>query len=182
MAEIISDYDGVILGLDDCNAEVIEQATNLKVISRYGVGVDKVALEAAQHKSIKVYNTPNTNTVAVAELCLALMFALARSLPQVSNAAKQGIWQRETGWELNSKCLGLIGLGAIGNAVAERAKALGMKIIAYDPFVVSTTIDIKLVSLQELFRGSDIISLHTSLNQSTKHIINASSLVQIAIP
>ena len=179
LAAMIGDYDGVILGLDDCNAKVIKQAANLKVISRYGVGVDKVALEAAKDKAIKVFNTPNTNTIAVAELCIALIFSLARSVPQISNAAKLGVWERGSGWELNGKCLGLIGLGAIGNAVAQRAQALGMNILAYDPFVVSADTNIQLVSLAEVCARADIISLHTSLNQSTRHIINASSLAQM---
>jgi len=173
---IIPGYDGVILGLDACDASVIEAADQLRVISRYGVGVDAVDLAAAARKGIVVTNTPGANQTAVAELALGLMFALARRIPQVASAAVNGVWQRPTGWELSGKTLGVVGFGAIGRDVAAKALVLGMRVIAYDPFWSKEVVGVERVELAALFAQSDVVTLHAAATPETQNLINAQTL------
>lgn len=172
LRELISGYDGVILGLDACDASVIERADQLKVISRYGVGVDAVDLQAAAAKGIAVTNTPGANMLGVSELTLGLLFALARQIPQVAAAAKGGAWTRPTGWELSGKQLGVVGFGAIGRDVGKKAVALGMKVLAYDPFWNGEMDGVENVSLERVIAESDVITLHCSLTPETANLIN----------
>ncbi len=179
LSQLIPGYDGVILGLDDCNSSVLKQADKLKVISRYGVGVDKVDLAVAASRGIVVTNTPGTNTIAVAELTVALIYALARNIPQVANAARSGSWQRELGWELFGKTLGLIGFGAIGQEVALRLAASGMTVLAYDPYFQGEVNGVQISALQALIKSANIISLHAALTPDTHKLISRERLAQM---
>ena len=173
LREMIAGYDGVILGLDACDASVIERADQLRVISRYGVGVDAVDLPAAARKGIVVTNTPGANMLGVSELALGLIFALARQIPQVAASAKAGGWTRPTGWELNGKTLGVVGFGAIGRDVGKKAVALGMRVLAYDPFWRGTMDGVESATLEHLIAEADVITLHCSLTPDTANLINA---------
>jgi D-3-phosphoglycerate dehydrogenase len=179
LREIISGCDGAILGLDICDASVIERADRLRVISRYGAGVDQVDLEAASRRGIAVTNTPGANKIAVAELCIGVMFALARNIPQVATAARSGIWKRSAGWELFGKTLGIIGLGEIGREVAARSQALGMYILAYDPFWKGEMNGVIKVDLLTLFQEADIVTLHCALTPETRNLVNAERIAQM---
>lgn len=172
---LIPGYHGLILGLDACDASVIETADVLRCIARNGAGVDNVDLEAATRRGVVVTNAPGANAVAVAELTLALMLALARDLIAAASALKAGHYRRTTGWELAGKTLGLIGLGAIGREVARRARCFGMQVLAYDPYVASAE-DAKLVSLETLLRQADIVSLHAPLTPEARGLLSRERL------
>ena len=132
---LLDGVDGYIAGLDYITADVIRRApASLKVISRYGAGVDRVDLETAKERGITVTNTPGTNAVAVCELAFGLMLSLARSIPRLDSAVKKGEWPRNDGRELAGKTLGIIGFGAIGKNLATRARAFGMRVAAFDPY------------------------------------------------
>lgn len=157
--------------------EIIEEGKNLKVIGRAGTGLDNVDLQAANEHGIVVMNVPGGNTLSAAEHTLALLFSLARKIPQANMSVKNGYWERKKymGVELNGKTLGIIGLGRIGTIVAERAMCLQMKVIAYDPFVtpeMAVKKGIELVSLDELYARADFITIHTPLTKETYHLIN----------
>lgn len=177
--EMLQDCDGYIAGLDYITAEALEGADSLKVISRYGAGVDRVDLDAAKAKEITVTNTPGTNSIAVCELAFALILSLARAIPRLDSAVKNGQWPRNNGVELNGKTLGIVGFGAIGKNLATRAKAFGMDIIAYDPYFdeeFASANGVEKSGLDELIAASDFISLHVPLNEYTKHMIGAKQI------
>jgi D-3-phosphoglycerate dehydrogenase len=171
-----ADADGVILGLDRCDASVMAACPSLRVISRYGAGVDAVDLAAATQRGVVVTNTPGTNKIAVAELTLGLLLALARNLPQVAGAAKQGVWKRSTGWEIAGKALGVIGLGEIGREVAARAAVLGMTVLGYDPYLPAGVPGVRRLDLEAVLRQADVITLHCALTPETRGLINAERL------
>lgn len=179
LADMIPGYDGVILGLDVCDAVVIARADRLRVISRYGAGVDAVDLEAAGRKGIVVTNTPGANQNGVAELTIGLLFSLARNIPAVASAARAGEWKRSPGWELAGKSIGVIGFGAIGRAVAHKALALGMNVLMYDPLWQGELIGARGVELGELFSQSDVITLHCALTPDSANLINATTIAQM---
>jgi D-3-phosphoglycerate dehydrogenase len=176
---LIPGYEGVILGLDSCDAAVIGAADRLRVISRYGTGVDRVDVDAATQHGIAVTTTPGVNRVAVAELAIGLMFSLARSIPQVVINTRNGVWERVHGWELHGKMLGLVGFGAIGREVATRAVALGMDVLVYDPFSTIDLPGVQAVDLPELLQGADIVSLHCAVTTETEGLINAERIAQM---
>lgn len=182
---LIANYDGLIIRSGTrVTARVLAAAERLKVIGRAGAGVDNVDVEAATKKGILVMNTPGGNSVSVAEHTLGLMLALARHLVQADQSMKQGCWDKKRfiGRELRGKTLGVIGLGKVGQEVAKRATYLGMRVIAHDPFIperLAQDVDVKLVSLNELYSSADVISLHASLNQTTRQLINRESLRQM---
>jgi D-3-phosphoglycerate dehydrogenase len=156
-------------------------APKLRVVGRAGVGVDNIDAEAATRRGIVVMNTPGANAVAVAELTIGLMLALARKLPFANTGMHAGRWEKKIlqGAELRGKTLGILGLGRIGLEVAKRAKGFGLEIIGSDPFVTAAVArenGIKLVTLDELIAGSDYITLHVGLTQQTTGVINAKSL------
>ena len=160
--------------------DIIEAAKNLKVIGRAGTGLDNVDIQAANEKGIVVMNVPGGNTLSAAEHTLALLFSLARRIPQANLSVKQGLWERKKfmGVELNGKTLGIIGLGRIGSIVAEKALCLKMHVLAYDPFIspeAAAEKGIELVSLDELFSRSDFITIHTPLTKETYHMIDRSA-------
>jgi D-3-phosphoglycerate dehydrogenase len=172
---LVAGVDGLILGLDRCDAAVIAAADALKVISRVGVGVDEVDLAAARARGIAVTTTPGANSDAVAELTIGFMFALARQLPRVANAAARGVWLRPTGYELGGKTLGVVGLGAIGRGVARRAAALGMRVMGYDPIAPHVP-EVTRTPLADLLAESDVVSLHVPLTPETRNLIDAAAL------
>jgi len=179
LCALLPGYDGAILGLDRCDAAAIESATNLRVISRYGAGVDQVDLQAAAQQGIAVTNTPGANRIAVAELAIGLMYALARSIPFVSGAARNNVWKRAAGWELTDKTLGVVGFGEIGREVAARAQGIGMRVLAYDPFWRGDMKGAHKVDLPTLIRESDVITLHCALTPETESLINAERIAQM---
>ena len=182
VAEEIRDADALIVrSATKVTAELLAGAKQLRVIGRAGTGVDNVDLDAATQKGVVVMNTPGGNAQSVAEHTLALLLALARRIPQADASMKQGRWEKKKleGMELRGKTLGLIGLGQIGAGVAQLAKAFEMQIIAYDPYVSSLLagdLAVKLVSLEEVLKSADFISLHASATPETRHLINARTL------
>ncbi|MCC7446310.1 MAG: phosphoglycerate dehydrogenase [Anaerolineae bacterium] len=176
---LLPGYDGAILGLDICDAAAIEAAVNLRVISRYGAGVDQVDLDAATQHGIAVTNTPGANRIAVAELAIGMMYALARSIPLVAGAARNNVWKRAAGWELTDKTLGVVGFGEIGREVAARAQGIGMRVLAYDPFWTGDMKGAQKVDLPTLIRESDVITLHCALTPETESLINAERIAQM---
>lgn len=158
-------------------AKVLEACKNLKIIGRAGVGVDNIDVPVATRKGIIVMNTPDSNTISTAEHTIAMMLACARKIPQGWLSLREGKWERKlfTGYELYGKTLGIIGLGRIGKQVAIRLSSFGMNIIGYDPFVcedIAKSLKITLVSIDELFRKADYITIHTPLSEKTKHLIS----------
>jgi D-3-phosphoglycerate dehydrogenase len=182
LLEEIRAYDALLVRSNTkVTAEVIEAGKNLRVIGRAGTGVDNINLEAATNKGIVVMNTPGGNSVSVAELAMGLMLSMARAVPQASASTKEGKWDKKnfTGVELKDKTLGIVGFGKIGMEVAKRAKAFQMNLLVYDPYVserLAQDFSVRLVSLDELFTGSDIITLHVPLVEATRHLINAASI------
>lgn len=166
------------------DAELLEKATNLKAIARAGVGVDNVDLEKATEKGIVVMNTPGGNTISTAEHTFGLMIALSRHIAQGHQSMQEGRWDRKkfVGVELKGKTLGLVGLGRIGQAVAIRAQAFEMDVIAYDPYLppeVAKGINVELVELDDLYARSDYISLHALVTDETKDMINSESIAKM---
>ena len=176
---IIADCDGYIAGLDQITAPVLEAAKKLKVISRYGVGYDRVDIQAAKARNIAVTNTPGTNSEAVAELTMALILSVARKIPYLDSQTKAGKWVRSTVSELFGKTIGIVGLGAIGKNVARCAKGFGMTVIAYDPYINQEYCrqnDIISCSFEDLLPQCHVISLHLPLNEQTRHIIDSKAI------
>ncbi len=174
------DAVGAILGLDEVNAEALRQASCLRVISRFGVGVDNIDLDAVRRRNIVVTVTPGANSIAVAELTLGLMLSLARRIPLHDRRVREGTWQRVIGVELHGLTAGLIGLGRIGQEVAHRVRALGMQVLFYDlltpPASVLQPLDARQCPLEELLRESDVVSLHVPLTAQTRGMIGAREL------
>jgi D-3-phosphoglycerate dehydrogenase len=178
----IGQYDGIVIrSATKLTSDVIDAAENLKVIGRAGSGLDNVDKAAASKKGIVVMNTPGGNTITTAEHSIALMVSLARKIPQATSSMKDGVWDKKkfTGIELFNKTLGIIGIGNIGGEVAKRAQALQMNIIAFDPFLSdeqAQKMGVKKASLEEVFKKSDFITIHTPLTSETKNIINKESI------
>ena len=172
---LLKDCDGYLAGLDNVTARVIEESPKLKVISRYGVGCDRVDLCAAAQKHVTVTNTPGANSEAVGELAFSIILALARKLTYLNEKTKMNQWVRTSGMELKGKCLGILGLGAVGKVVARCAAGMEMEIKAYDPFIdeiYCAKNNIQSVSLRDIIEGADVISLHLPLSSATYHMIN----------
>src|ERR1700689_4856442 len=166
------------------DAKLLEHAKKLRVIGRAGVGVDNIDLDAATHKGIAVMNTPGANAVAVAEHTLGMMLAMARHLCRADALMHAGKWEKKSlqGQELRGKTLGIVGLGRIGLEVARRANAFGMEVIGYDPFiapVVARENNVALVGIDDIFRGSDYLTLHVGLTPQTEGLINAQSIASM---
>jgi D-3-phosphoglycerate dehydrogenase len=174
LAKTIPGYHGIIVrSATKVTKEVIDAADSLKVIGRAGIGLDNVDRDAAKAKGIKVLNTPTATSISVAELALGMILGAARRIPQATASTKAGKWEKKKfkGFEAYSKILGIIGLGRIGTELAKRAQALGMVVVAYDPYVKSTDYA-KLVDLDTLLKESDYISLHIPKTGETAHILN----------
>jgi len=182
---IIGDYDALIVrSQTQVGAEVIELGEKLKVIGRAGVGTDNIDVDVATRKGIVVVNAPTGNTVAAAEHTIALMLALARNVPQANSHLRSGKWQKEemVGTELRNKTLGIIGIGNVGSEVAKRAQAFEMRVIAHDPFVskdYALNLKVDLVSLDQLLREADFITLHVPLTAATEKLIGSKELAKL---
>ncbi len=171
----------VVRSATKVTAAIIAAAPKLRAIARAGTGVDNVDVAAASARGIVVMNAPGANSISVAELAMGQVLALARHLPAADAAMKQGKWEKKKflGEEVREKTLGLAGLGRIGQEVARRASAFGMRIIAHDPFIseqVAADMGVTLVSLDDLFARSDYISLHMPSNANTRNLVNAERL------
>jgi D-3-phosphoglycerate dehydrogenase len=179
MITLISEIDGIIIGLDPLSERVLERATRLKVISKYGVGLDNIDIAAATARKIPVAFTPGTNSAAVAELAFGLMLDAARQISASDRQIRQGQWGRFSGTQLWGKTLGLIGTGQIGQQLALRARGFEMPILCYDvhpDYSWAERMGASYVTLPELLRRSDFVSLHIPLNSATHHLIGGAEL------
>lgn len=182
LAKLLPGCHGYIAGLDFIDRAALAAADQLKVIARYGAGVDRVDLEAVREKGIIVTNTPGANTVSVAELAIGLMLAVARSIPQANAATKSGEWPRLKGKSLEGSVVGLVGFGAIGRAVARRLQGFDCTMLAYDPFPnkgAAQALNVKLLPLAELLAQADFVSLHLPAMTETRGMVNADFLAQM---
>jgi D-3-phosphoglycerate dehydrogenase len=182
LLKIVADYDGIaIRSATKITADVIKAAKNLKVVARAGIGVDNVDIPAATAAGVIVMNTPFGNSITTAEHAIALMMALARELPAANASTHAGKWEKNRfmGVELTGKTLGLIGAGNIGSIVADRAKGLRMKVVAFDPYLSAeraADLGIEKVELNDLLARADFITLHTPLTTETRNIISADAI------
>ncbi|WP_336967895.1 phosphoglycerate dehydrogenase [Sphingobium aromaticiconvertens] len=181
---IIGEYDGLaIRSSTKVTKAILDAATNLKVIGRAGIGVDNVDIPAASAKGVIVMNTPFGNSITTAEHAIALMFALARQLPEADTSTQQGKWEKNRfmGVEVTGKVLGLIGAGNIGSIVADRALGLKMKVVAFDPFLTperAIDMGVEKATLDELLAKADFITLHTPLTDQTRNILSKENLAK----
>ncbi|WP_026091248.1 phosphoglycerate dehydrogenase [Blastomonas sp. AAP53] len=184
LAGIIGQYDGLaIRSSTKVTKAILDAATNLKVVGRAGIGVDNVDIPSASAKGVVVMNTPFGNSITTAEHAIALMFALARQLPEADASTQAGKWEKNRfmGVELTAKTLGLIGAGNIGSIVADRALGLKMKVVAFDPFLTperAVELGIEKVTLDELLVRADFITLHTPLTDQTRNILSKEALAK----
>ena len=184
LAEIIGQYDGLaIRSATKVTEKILEAATNLKVVGRAGIGTDNVDKEAASKKGVIVMNTPFGNMITTAEHAIAMMFAVARQLPEASVSTHAGKWEKSKfmGVELTNKTLGVIGAGNIGGIVCDRARGLKMKVVAYDPFLSTEKADkmgVEKVELEELLARADFITLHVPLTDQTRNILSKENLAK----
>ncbi len=185
LKSVIGEYDALVIRSGTkVTADVLEHATKLKVIGRAGIGVDNVDVPEATKRGIVVMNTPGGNAVTTAEHALALIMSLVRNIPQATMSMKQGKWEKKKfqGHELCGKTLGVVGLGNIGSIVADRAQGLKMKVVAYDPYISeerAASLGVELVDLDELYRRSDIITIHVPLLDETRNLINADAIAKM---
>jgi D-3-phosphoglycerate dehydrogenase len=181
---MIGQYDGLaIRSSTKVTKEILDAATNLKVIGRAGIGVDNVDIPYASAKGVVVMNTPFGNSITTAEHAIALMFALARQIPEADASTQAGKWEKNRfmGVELTGKTLGLIGAGNIGSIVASRALGLKMKVAAYDPFLTperAVEMGVEKVTLDELFAKADFITLHTPLTDQTRNVLSKENIAK----
>ena len=186
-AELIPEYDCLLIRSEvKVTPDIFKAAKNLKLVGRAGTGVDNVDLKAATEKGVIVMNVPGGNTISACEQTLALLLSMARNIPQAYSSLKKGEWKREKfiGTELAGKTLGLIGLGRIGKEVAKRALSFDMRVIVSDPFVSEDFIksvggNIELKQLDDVYKESDFISIHTPKNEATKNMINKNTIAKM---
>ena len=182
LKSIIDDYDGILIrSATKLTADILENCSNLKVIGRAGVGVDNVDLDVATKNKILVMNTPLGNLEATAELTVGLMFSLFRHIHNANASTHEGKWEKAKfmGTELKGKTLGIVGFGNIGQRVAEICKVIGMQILTNSNSAsdeVLNSFGAKKVSTEELLSSSDVLSLHTKLNDQTKNMLNKESI------
>ena len=179
LAEAVVDADGLLAGLDEINADVFDRAARLRVVARYGIGADRVDLDAAARHGVTVTVTPGANANAVAELTIALLLALARSLVPAHDRVRAGAWPVVRGVEVAGRTLGLLGLGAVGSLVAAKARALGLRVLGHDPFVADEQAEAAgatLVDLDTLAAESDFLSLHAALTEQSRGIVDRTLL------
>src|SRR6056297_3612638 len=184
LLEVIGQYDGLaIRSATKATEKIIAAADNLKVIGRAGIGVDNVDIPAASKKGIIVMNTPFGNSITTAEHAIAMMFAVARQIPEANASTHGGLWEKSRfmGVELTGKALGVIGAGNIGSIVCDRARGLKMKVCAYDPFLSeerAKQIGVTKVDLDELLARADFITLHVPFTEKTANILSAENLAK----
>ncbi len=181
MLELAGDFDAILCGDDDITRAVLEKSLpRLKVLAKYGIGLDKVDVVSATEFKIPVTFCPGVNHTTVAEHTFALLLALCRNLVEEANYVRAGQWKRITGHELHGKSIGIIGLGRIGKEVAKRSVAFGMTVFGYgnhwDESFASENGVTRLANPDELFRRCDVVTLHTMLTDRTRHLVNAARL------
>ncbi|MFC2001989.1 phosphoglycerate dehydrogenase [Chloroflexota bacterium] len=181
LRSIIGDYDALIVRSQTrVTADIIDAASNLRVIGRAGVGVDNIDVDAATRHGILVINTPEGNIVSTAEHTIAMLLALVRNIPRADSQLRSGVWDRRLkGYEIRNKTLGVIGLGRVGTEVAQLAKGLRMNVIAYDPLISESRagrLGVQLVELETLLSTSDFITIHVTLNPTTRGLIGGDQL------
>jgi D-3-phosphoglycerate dehydrogenase len=185
LVAIIGEYDALLVRSQTRVTERIMTAgKQLKVIGRAGVGVDNIDLDAATKRGIIVINAPDGNTITTCEHTFAMMMALARHIPQAYMKTVSGVWDRKSfvGVELRNKVLGVLGMGRIGSEVAARAKAFGMEVYGYDPFLTQERADklgVRLASVEDIVRDADFITVHTPLTPETRHMIGKDQFSRI---
>lgn len=183
MCEKLADCDGLILGVDPVNAEVLAAAPRLRAIAKYGVGLDNIDLATCEARGIKVSRTTGANSEAVADYTLALMLAVARKVPLIDRRCRERDWSKITGFDLHGKTIGIIGLGAIGRRVARRCgSGFDMKVLGYDLHwddAWAAENHVERTDLDRIFREADFVSLHASLNSSTRHLVDNVRLSQM---
>ena len=185
LIEIIPEYDALVVrSSTKVTRAVLEAGKKLKVVGRAGVGIDNIDVEAATEQGIIVINAPEGNTISAAEHAIAMMTSLARNIPAASMSLKAGEWKRNMfmGVELYKKTLGVIGIGRIGSEVIKRAKAMGMDILAYDPYISverAEKLGVTLTSLEEIYRKADFITMHTPLTKATHHMISTEEIAMM---
>ncbi len=177
----LADADALIVrSATRVTPDLLAKAPHLRAVGRAGVGVDNIDLQEATRRGVLVMSTPGGNAISVAEHTFALMLALARQVPKLDSALREGRWEKSSsGTEVRGKTLGLIGLGRIGSEVASRAEAFDMRVVAYDPYIseaAAKELQVELVPLDRLYAESDFISLHTALSPATTNMINAVSI------
>jgi D-3-phosphoglycerate dehydrogenase / 2-oxoglutarate reductase len=179
LLEIVPDIDAVIIGIDPFDGEIMKKASKLKVISKYGIGIDNIDVQAASERNIIVTNTPTANNDAVADLTFGLMLALARRIPEADRETKAGNWKKYIGASIWGKKVGIVGLGKIGKQVAKRARGFNMEILGYDIFrneEFAQKYGVKHVDLEELLKKADYVTIHTPLNENTRNLISQQEL------
>lgn len=177
--DIVQDIDGIIVGLEPISEKVLQKAKKLKVISKYGVGLDNIDLEAAKKLGIKVTYTPGANNESVADLAFCLMLSLSRNIKKLDEIVRNNGWEKVIGLEIYGKTIGIIGTGAIGKSVAKRAKGFDMEILAYDIYPdqdFADKIGMKYVDKNTLLEKADFISLHVPLTDEMYHFIDKEEL------
>ena len=185
LLSIIDQYDGLaVRSATKATAAVIEKASNLKVISRAGIGVDNIDINAATAAGIVVMNTPYGNAITTAEHAIAMIFSLMRKIPQANESTHQGKWEKSAfmGVEVFGKTLGLIGCGNIGSIVADRALGLKMRVVAFDPFLTeerAVELGVEKADLDTVLARADIVTLHTPLTDQTRNILNADNIAKL---
>ncbi|HKS57362.1 MAG TPA: hydroxyacid dehydrogenase, partial [Steroidobacteraceae bacterium] len=178
LAADLADADALMVrSATKVTAQLLAAAPRLRIVARAGTGVDNVDVEAASGQGILVVNSPGANSISVAEHACALMLALARSIPAADRAMKDAKWEKKRflGNELRGKTLGVAGLGRIGQEVAQRARAFGMRVVAHDPFIardVANALGVELMTLDELCAAADYITLHLPSTPETRHLFN----------
>ncbi len=178
----VAGVDAIILGSDIVSKKVLDKADSLKIISRYGVGIDNIDLEECEKRGIKVTVTRNCNTEAVADYTVGLMLATIRHICNVDKNLKAGVWQKETGLDLCHKTVGVVGLGAIGRQVIKRLKGFDCKILGYDKFLDENYCkenDITVMEPEEIFKQADVITLHVPGNPDGTPMIGEKELASM---
>ncbi|MFB3093956.1 MAG: phosphoglycerate dehydrogenase, partial [Dehalococcoidia bacterium] len=181
----VDSYEALIVRSEThLTREVIEAAGKLQVIGRAGIGVDNIDVQAATEKGVVVVNAPTGNIISAAEHTIALILTLARHIPEANASLKGGRWERKRflGLEVRGKTLGIIGLGQVGSEVARKARGLEMRVVAHDPFVPderARSLGVELISLEELLRQSDFLTIHTTLTEGTRHLLGEDELRQM---
>lgn len=179
LKDIVNDIDGVVAGVDTWDENIFQAAVNLKVIARFGVGVDNIDLKAAEKHGIVVCNAPGINSSAVAEHTVALMLSLLRKIPDLNEKVRKGKWIRPMFHELKNQTIGFLGFGAVAKNTAVRLRNFGPKMLAYDKYPNYETAEelgVKMVSLENIFLHCDIISVHLPSTPETKHLINRETI------
>ena len=183
-AEVLEALPGtaglIVRSATKVDAALLDRADSLRVVARAGVGVDNIDVEAATRRGVVVFNTPSANTLAAAEMTIALMLAVTRKVAAADHSVHDGVWDRASfqGVELYGKVLGLVGAGRIGREVAARARAFGMTVVACDPYLADS-VDVDLCPLEQVLAEADVVSLHVPLNDDTRHLIDARAIASM---